>query len=60
MTEKPLTSEKLRKYFKNPFDLCNHSILIAQARIAGGKSALLVEVLDIVELEGAAGELNKE
>ncbi len=44
-----LTSEKLRKHFKNNFDLCNFSIKVARDLISTQQPAPLQEVLDLVD-----------
>lgn len=45
----PLTNEKLRKKFKNNFDLCNFSINIARNIILGGTHATLDELLIAID-----------
>jgi len=45
----PLTTELLRKKFKNNFDLCNFSIEIARNMIANGDQVNLQDTLDMVE-----------
>lgn len=49
-----LTTEKIRKKFKNNFDLCNFSINIARTMIMGGSQATLDEILE--NIEERAGE----
>lgn len=44
-----LTTEKIRKKFKNNFDLCNFSINIARNAILAGIPANLGEVLRTVD-----------
>ncbi len=45
-----LTTEQIRKKFKNNFDLCNFAINVARNVITGGNhSATLAELLDAVE-----------
>lgn len=44
-----LTTERIRKKFKNNFDLCNFSINIARNLILGGTQATLEEILVIIE-----------
>ena len=44
-----LTTERIRKKFKNNFDLCNFSINIARNIIMGGTQATLGELLAIIE-----------
>ncbi|HSX26374.1 MAG TPA: hypothetical protein VLE89_05140 [Chlamydiales bacterium] len=49
MINDSLTTETLRKKFKNNFDLCNFSINIARNIILGGTQATLGEILEIIE-----------
>lgn len=49
MSSHQLTSEKLRKHFKNHFDLCNFSINVARDLIHSQQPAPLGEVLDMVD-----------
>lgn len=45
-----LTTERIRKKFKNNFDLCNFSINIARNIILGGGTHVsLNEILDVIE-----------
>lgn len=44
-----LTTERIRKKFKNNFDLCNFSIQIARNMILGGSQATLDEILLVIE-----------
>jgi hypothetical protein len=44
-----LTTETIRKKFKNNFDLCNFSIQIARSMIMGGSQATLDEILEVIE-----------
>ena len=44
-----LTTEKIRKSFKNNFDLCNFSIHIARSLLAEGKHLTLEEILRAVQ-----------
>lgn len=44
-----LTTERIRKKFKNNFDLCNFSIQIARNIILGGNQATLDELLHAIE-----------
>ena len=48
MTES-LTTERIRKKFKNNFDLCNFAINIARNIIMGGTPATLGELLEAIE-----------
>lgn len=43
-----LTTEQIRKKFKNNFDLCNFSIVIAKNNILSGKQATLTELLALI------------
>jgi hypothetical protein len=53
-----LTTERIRKKFKNNFDLCNFSINIARNMImGGGNTASLDEIL--VAIEARADENNR-
>jgi hypothetical protein len=45
----PLTNEKLRKKFKNNFDLCNFSINVARNIIMGGNPATLDELISAID-----------
>ncbi len=49
MIHDPLTTEQIRKKFKNNFDLCNFSINIARNMILAGTSATLDEILRNIE-----------
>jgi hypothetical protein len=48
MTES-LTTERIRKKFKNNFDLCNFSINIARNMLLSGNHAPLGEILEEIE-----------
>lgn len=52
-----LTTEQIRKKFKNNFDLCNFSINIARSMILGGNHATLDEIL--IAIKERADEVNK-
>jgi hypothetical protein len=49
MTHDPLTTERIRKKFKNNFDLCNFAINIGRSMILSGTPATLEEILENVE-----------
>lgn len=49
MTLDFLTTERLRKHFKNNFDLCNFAISIGRSMILSGSQSTLSEVLEAVE-----------
>lgn len=51
-----LTTEQLRKKFKNNFDLCNFSINIARNIIMSGTSATLDEILEIIDERASEGQ----
>jgi hypothetical protein len=53
-----LTTELIRKKFKNNFDLCNFAINVARGVIMGGQQATLEELLVIIDAR--ATEYNKE
>ncbi len=53
-----LTTELIRKKFKNNFDLCNFAINVARGVIMGGQQATLEELLGIIDAR--AFEYNKE
>jgi hypothetical protein len=53
-----LTTEVIRKKFKNNFDLCNFAINVARGVIMGGQAATLEELLAIIGHR--ADEHNKE
>lgn len=55
MTEQ-LTTERIRKKFKNNFDLCNFSINIARNLIAAGTQSTLTETLQIIEARADEGK----
>jgi hypothetical protein len=44
-----LTTERIRKKFKNNFDLCNFSINIARNVVMSGTQATLGEMLEMIE-----------
>jgi hypothetical protein len=48
------TTERLRKKFKNNFDLCNFAILVGRNEILSNSQATLSSVLEMVE--NRAGE----
>ncbi len=50
-----LTSERIRKKFKNNFDLCNFSINIARNMIMSGSQATLDQILAVIEERADAG-----
>jgi hypothetical protein len=52
-----LTTEIIRKKFKNNFDLCNFAINVARGIIMGGQPATLEELLFIID--SRAAEHNK-
>lgn len=49
MISDSLTTEQLRKKFKNNFDLCNFSINIARNMIMGGTPSTLGQILDAID-----------
>lgn len=49
MEQEPLTTEFIRKKFKNNFDLCNLAIQIGRNMVLGGHPATLEEILEAVE-----------
>lgn len=44
-----LTTEKLRKKFKNNFDLCNLAIQVGKNLVLGGHPSTLGQILQAVE-----------
>lgn len=44
-----LTTEVLRKKFKNNFDLCNFSINVARNVVLSGQQATLDDIIDIIQ-----------
>lgn len=44
-----LTTEQLRKKFKNNFDLCNFSINVARNIIFGGQPSTLEDILQAID-----------
>lgn len=51
-----LTTEEIRKLFKNNFDLCNFSINIARNMIMGGTQATLDEILKVIQERASEGK----
>ena len=49
MSAEPLTTEKLRKKFKNNFDLCNFAIRVGREEILSNSGATLAHVIDLVD-----------
>jgi len=49
MYPESLTTERLRKKFKNNFNLCNFAINIGRNIIMGGTQSTLGELLEAVE-----------
>lgn len=45
----PLTTERIRKKFKNNFDLCNFAINIARTLVMGGNGGTLGQILHTIE-----------
>ncbi len=45
----PLTTERIRKKFKNNFDLCNFAINIARGVLLGGTHMTLEQLLVMIE-----------
>ena len=52
-----MTTETLRKKFKNNFDLCNFAINIGRNTILGGSQATLREIIE--DVDDRASELDK-
>lgn len=48
MYENSLTTERLRKKFKNNFNLCNFSIQVGRDLISSGEAIGLKHILEIV------------
>jgi hypothetical protein len=48
-----LTNERIRKKFKNNFDLCNFAINIARNIIMSGTQATLDELLATIEMRAS-------
>ncbi len=48
-----MTTEKLRKKFKNNFDLCNFAIVIGRNEIMSNSQATLSMILEVVELRAS-------
>jgi len=44
-----LTTEEIRKKFKNNFDLCSFSINIARNQLLSGQYATLSQILQIID-----------
>ncbi len=44
-----MTTERLRKKFKNNFDLCNFAIVIGRNEIMSNSQSTLTSILDAVE-----------
>jgi hypothetical protein len=49
MTFEPVTTEKIRKKFKNNFDLCNFAINIGRNEILSNSQATLKNIIDLVD-----------
>ena len=49
MYQDTLTTERLRKKFKNNFNLCNFAINIGRNMILGGTQSNLGEILEVVD-----------
>ncbi len=49
MVLESLTSEQLRKKFKNNFDLCNFSINVARNIILSGQQGTLDEIIEMIK-----------
>ncbi|HLB52263.1 MAG TPA: hypothetical protein VJK48_00955 [Chlamydiales bacterium] len=49
MYEDSLTTESLRKKFKNNFNLCNFSIHVGRSMIASGQQVVLKDILEAVD-----------
>lgn len=49
MLSDSMTTETLRKKFKNNFDLCNFAINIGKNTILSGSHATLTEILDDID-----------
>ena len=56
MIHDQLTTEQIRKKFKNNFDLCNFAINIARNMILSGNPATLDEILLNVEMRADESE----
>ncbi|MDE3045928.1 MAG: hypothetical protein KGJ02_04720 [Verrucomicrobiota bacterium] len=52
-----LTTEQIRKKFKNNFDLCNFSINIARNLLLSGQSMPLPQLLEIIGLRADEANL---
>jgi hypothetical protein len=57
MIPHPLTTELIRKKFKNNFDLCNFAINIGRNMILSGTPTTLDQILAEIDLR--ASELNQ-
>lgn len=55
-----LTTEKIRKKFKNNFDLCNFSIAVARNLILSGTPKSLGDILDEIEARASEGQTARE
>lgn len=49
MEQELLTTEFIRKKFKNNFDLCNLAIQVGRNQILGGNPTTLEDILETVE-----------
>ena len=54
-----LTTEKLRKKFKNNFDLCNFSINIARTILMDGAPTTLGDLLSVINERSTAHAKNE-
>ena len=57
MKKETMTTEQLRKKFKNNFDLCNFSIHIARNMIRGGNPATLDQILEEIDARATEAQL---
>jgi hypothetical protein len=55
-----VTTEKLRKKFKNNFDLCNFAIVIGRNTIMSNPQATLRNILDAVDARASEGNVTLE
>jgi len=60
MATDPVTTEILRKKFRNNFDLCNFAIVIGRNAIMSNPQATLQNILDEVDARASEGQVRVE
>jgi sarcosine oxidase gamma subunit len=60
MVTDSVTTESLRKKFRNNFDLCNFAIGIGRSTIMGNPQATLQNILDAVDARASEAQVRVE